>query len=184
MSDDEAPPPTVNDFLRGKAVLIPLAVVTPVELDGAVTWARVENPAGGGDLIEQVGIRFDANVLSEMEDAWGSMQGWMGMSQRKPVKTARDTIAIALGREPKAVGVAMLDSEGHRYTVALGSAFAIANGVDPQTAVTAVEKAVAAYIDPTTRIVQTSDIPSGTGSPDGSDPAPPGSDAPTTSSGG
>lgn len=132
----------LTQSLRGKALLVPLAVTAPVKADGEpIRWTRVQDPSGVGDVIANASLRMDANSLAEMEDRWGSIATWLVESQRKPWKTIRDTFAICLERDPKDVGVALIESMMDDYSRAIGVAYAIANGVDPTLAIEAVTQA-------------------------------------------
>lgn len=112
--------------LRGKKYDITLAKVEAYTRDDGTPYWRLV-----GTEVEVVGLSFDNNSIAEIEETWGSIDNWQQAIDIKPATTLRDSIAIALNRDPIAIGVAMLIDQRQNYIAMLGLAFSLANGVDP-----------------------------------------------------
>lgn len=114
--------------LKNKGIPITLAKVNKTE--GLDEFAR-EYDEAGEPITETLNIRFTNNVISEIEEFYGSLESWQERLEKQPVSTLRQTIAFALRRHVSAVGEAMLEGENMQYSNIIGIAWAIANGVDP-----------------------------------------------------
>lgn len=98
---------------------------------------------GDGDMqIETVFVRFDHNVLADLEELYGSIAEWQKRMDTQPIGTVRQTLASMLRRDVDDVGLAMLDGERLWYENAIGVAWALANGLDPTRAAIALSQSV------------------------------------------
>lgn len=88
-------------------------------------------------------IVFTANTLAAVEEKYGSLPAWQEAMTNRPYGSVRDTLAIALGRDPLEVGEAMLPTRMQDYATAIAAAFTIANGMDPTEALTMAQEAAA-----------------------------------------
>lgn len=93
----------------------------PVVVDGVPKMKEVTRP-----VVDAIG-----NTL--MTPVEGVMR-WQVEMERKPYATLRTTVAIALGITDRDAGQRMMPEHLGDYLVAVGTAFAIANGVDPTQA--------------------------------------------------
>lgn len=114
--------------LKNKGVPITLAKVNKTENIDEFTR---EYDDVGEPVTESVNIRFTNNVISEIEEFYGSLEQWQERLEKQPVSTLRQTLAFSLRRHVSSVGEAMLEGENMQYSNAVGIAWAIANGVDP-----------------------------------------------------
>ena len=116
--------------LKNKGIPTQLAVVERTE-DGY--YKRKFNEEGDCEK-ETVYIRFNHNVIADLEDRYGDLENWQRMQETKASSTARDTMALCLRREKESVGEAMLEGFLMDYQNAIAMAWSICNGVDPTTA--------------------------------------------------
>lgn len=116
--------------LKNKGVPALFAVVEKQQ-DG--TWKRKFNEEGDYDK-ETLHIRFNHNVIADLEERYGDLENWQRVSETRAVTTARDTIALCLGYERERVGEMMIDGGLQDYQNALAMAWSICNGVDPTVA--------------------------------------------------
>lgn len=79
-------------------------------------------------------IRFNNNSISDIEEFWGGLDAWQEALEKKPWSAMRQTLSFVLGRDVQDVGEAMMDGEIVTYSNVIGSAWSIANGVDPSVA--------------------------------------------------
>lgn len=114
--------------LKNKGIEIPLAKVTKIE--GVEDYVR-EYAEDGEPVIEKVWLRFNNNVISDIEEHYGGLELWQQRLEQHPISTLRQTLSFALRRHVVQVGEAMLEGENLTYSNAIGVAWAIANGVDP-----------------------------------------------------
>lgn len=126
--------------LRNKGVPIVVNKVEPVEAeDGVPAWRIVTGSDGETAVTETVYLRFDFNVIAELEDHFGGTQPWQdalaqGEGTSKMGGAIRDTIAIALGVPLRQAGVMLVIGTVVEYGVAIGLAWGLANGMDPTVA--------------------------------------------------
>lgn len=116
--------------LKNKGIPIQLAVVEKSE-DGY--YKRKFNEEGDCDK-ETVHLRFNHNVIADLEERYGDLETWQRMQETKASTTARDTMSLCLRREKESVGEAMLEGSLMDYQNAIAMAWSICNGVDPTTA--------------------------------------------------
>lgn len=79
-------------------------------------------------------IRFNHNAIADIEDFYGSLDSWQKAMDEKPTSTLRRTLAIVLGYDLTQTGEMMIEGESGTYSTAIGTAWAISNGVDPTVA--------------------------------------------------
>lgn len=116
--------------LKNKGISCEVAKVKQVEPQ---VWER-EYDEVGETVKETVFVRFSNNVISDIEDHWGSLDMWQQTLEQKPVSTLRQTLAYALKKPQDAIGEMMLEGQIMHYSNAVGVAWALANGVDPTIA--------------------------------------------------
>jgi hypothetical protein len=116
--------------LKNKGISVEVAKVKQVEPQ---VWER-EYDEVGETVKETVFIRFSNNVISDIEDHWGSLDLWQQALEQRPVSTIRQTLAYSLKKAPDAIGEMMLEGQTIHYSNAIGVAWALANGVDPTSA--------------------------------------------------
>lgn len=97
------------------------------------TWERVFSEDGE---IEKVvyHVRFTNNIISDVEIHFGGLEAWQEKLEKFPTTTIRQTLSFALKKDVTEVGEAMLDGEVVMYSNIVGTAWSIANGVDPTIA--------------------------------------------------
>ena len=93
-------------------------------------WEREYDELGEPIIVESY-VRFNNNVIADIEVHWGSLEEWQEKLEKQPVNTLRQTLAFATRRHNSDIGEAMLDGEVLGYSNVIGTAWAIANGVDP-----------------------------------------------------
>jgi|GEM_PF-1433707 len=117
------------DVLRNKGVPIRLAKVRKDESD----WTAIYD--SNGDMeIDTHYIRFNHNVIADMEEAWDGIQNWQEAMEEKPISTLRRTISICVLEPIEKVGGMLIEGRLPEYSNAIGTAWALANGVDPDVA--------------------------------------------------
>jgi hypothetical protein len=117
-------------IVRAQPVNVRLAVLRLVSNGGEDKPAVYEQT----DEVEEIGVRFTANLLCDIEEQYGSVAVWQQYTDLKPYSTVRDTFAMITGRPATEIGDALLQDEWYNYLAAIGEAFALANGVDPTRA--------------------------------------------------
>ncbi len=106
-------------------------IKTQKDADGK--WSRVLDEKD--ELVkETLLIRFNNNSISDIEEFWGSLDAWQESLEKKPWSTMRQTLSFVLQRDIQDIGEAMMDGEIVSYSNVIGSAWSIANGVDPSVA--------------------------------------------------
>jgi hypothetical protein len=128
-------------LLKNRGVPVRVHNLAP---DGAGGFIRQFGPDGEPVEAVQVSLLMTNDVLSDLEDdllGWGSLDAWQKAMQSKPFQTLGKTLALILGwfdaagrPDYRRAGKAMLDGEVSAYSVAMSSAFALANGADPTKA--------------------------------------------------
>lgn len=116
--------------LKNKGVPVEFAKTAQ---DESGEWVRVI--AEDGEVERQtLHIRVTNNTVADMEEKWGSLDMWQDAMDKQPISTIRNTLAMALKRQPEDIGEAMLEGHQVGYQTAIAVAWAIANGVDPTAA--------------------------------------------------
>jgi hypothetical protein len=131
---------------------------------------NVQRISEGGDLLfdskdepmlEERWVRFSMNIIAELESKYigrttYDLQGekmtafgptaWQDFLRAEPISTTRDIFAMMWNLTPAQAGSMLLTNQMAEYAGALVSAFAIAEGVDPQLATTTVRDKIAAVV--------------------------------------
>jgi hypothetical protein len=118
-------------ILRNKGVQVDVAVLVPG--DGDSPPSRLTTP-DGEPKTEQRWVRFTANAIADIEDAFGNLSEFEAASRLTPFKAVRTALAAAWDVTPRVAGEMMLEGRISDYSTAVGVALALANGVDPQQA--------------------------------------------------
>lgn len=97
------------------------------------SWQRVTTEDGE---IEKVilHVKFTNNVISDVELHFGGLEEWQAKLEKFPTTTIRQTLSFVLKKDVVEIGEAMLDGEVVMYSNIVGTAWSIANGVDPTIA--------------------------------------------------
>lgn len=103
-----------------------------LEKDGD-SWAKIANEDGEPE-IEMLFVKFTNNSISDIELHYGGLEAWQEQLEKFPVTTVRQTLSYVLRQDALRVGEAMLDGEVVMYSNVIGTAWSIANGVDPTVA--------------------------------------------------
>ena len=96
-------------------------------------WERVLDDNGEVEK-EILYVKFTNNSISDIELHFGGLDAWQEQLEKFPITTVRQTLAFALRKQVQETGEAMLDGEVVMYSNIIGTAWSIANGVDPTVA--------------------------------------------------
>lgn len=102
-------------------------------VENGETWERVVDEDGEPKTETQF-VKFTNNSISDIELHYGGLDAWQEQLEKFPVTAVRQTLSFVLQQEPVRVGEAMLDGEIVMYSNVIGTAWSIANGVDPTVA--------------------------------------------------
>lgn len=116
--------------LKNKGVPVEFAVV---EKSGDGYYKRKFNEEGEFET-EKVFVRFTHNTIADIEDKYSTLELWQAALESKPTSTLRDSMALAMRKDPYEVGEAMIEGRIYEYSNAVSTAWAIANGMDPTLA--------------------------------------------------
>jgi len=97
------------------------------------SWERVLTESGEVEKISY-NIKFTNNVISDVELHFGGLEAWQEKLEKFPTTTIRQTLSFVLRKDVLEIGEAMLDGEVVMYSNIVGTAWSIANGVDPTIA--------------------------------------------------
>ena len=122
--------------LRNKGVPVLLAEVRK----GTNDWEVIYNSEGNAES-KVVHLRFTHNTIADIEENFNGLSEWQEAMEEKPVSTLRKTIALILLEPTDKVGVMMLEGRLPEYNNAIGVAWGMANGVDPNLASQLLEQA-------------------------------------------
>ena len=117
-------------ILKNKGVPCEFAAV---ELDETGKLRRIFTDEGTFKRVT-LHVRFNHNAIADIEDFYGSLDSWQKAMEEKPTSTLRRTLSIVLGYDLNQTGEMMIEGESNTYSVAIGTAWAISNGVDPTVA--------------------------------------------------
>lgn len=108
-----------------------------VEQSPTGRWVRKFDEAGEPQF-ENGYLQMTNSVLADIEDeeiGWGSLEAWQEGLQKKPFQTLTATVALLRDwrtgddrPDRRRAGAAMIDGGVSDYSVAVGSAFMLANG--------------------------------------------------------
>lgn len=132
-------------ILRNKGVQVDVyALVT----DDDGNKMRAVGDEDGTPVKEKRWVRFDANVMADIEDHFGSLSLFEKTASLTPNSVIRRALGICWGIEDvREVGLMMVEGETNTYSTAMGVALAIANGVDPTQAAEMLELGVRAVAE-------------------------------------
>jgi hypothetical protein len=115
--------------LRNKGVPVRIA-----RLEGEKgSFAQVRDSEGNVES-EEFFVRFTHNTIADIEELWEGLPDWQDAMANKPISTLRRTFALLMGRGVEEAGLSLLEGELGTYNNAIGTAWALANGVDPTVA--------------------------------------------------
>lgn len=127
------------EILRNKGVPVQFHTVTKGDDD----WQSVYGP--DGPTHQTLYIRFTHNIIADLEERYDGIMNWQSAMEDKPVSTLRSTLAIILTEESTdKVGAMLIEGRLPEYNNAIGVAWALANGVDPEIAGPLLEQAMIA----------------------------------------
>lgn len=118
-------------ILRNKGVQVEVAVLAPGDGDSPPERLTTHD---GEPKTETRWVRFDANAIADIEDAFGNLSLFEAASRQTPFKAVRTALAAAWDVSTRTAGKMMLEGRISDYSTAVGVALALANGVDPQQA--------------------------------------------------
>ena len=117
------------EILRNNGV--PVEVADVIHIDG--DWPLQYTPEGELKT-ETIYIKFTHNIIADIEELWGGLEVWQEQMQSKPVSTLRRILSL-IEKEPiEVTGARMIDGRLPEYSNAIGVAWAMANGVNPEIA--------------------------------------------------
>jgi len=122
--------------LRNKGV--PVLVAELREENGA--WAQIYDSEGNAET-KEVYVRFTHNTIADIEEVWDGLPDWQEAMAAKPVSTLRRTYGLILSEPVEKVGMRLIEGQLGSYNNAIGTAWALANGVDPIVASRLLEQA-------------------------------------------
>lgn len=123
-----------NGTLRYDKNVTRLATADELEADPEVTEIVVH--AGGTKVLDDEG--------RALRETYYGIEAWQVSMLDRPFYTLRMTLAIALGMPDREMGQRLFEEQLEKYFTAVGTAFAIANGVDPTDALRAAVEQVQA----------------------------------------
>jgi hypothetical protein len=111
--------------------------------------------AAGEPVTTSVFVRFTNNVLADLteKDMYGSLDGWEAAIEDNPALAIPNTLALCWDVTRRVAGDMMLDNVLDDYATAVGAAFAMANGVPPDSVVKVLVAGLAAATTRTKMIV-------------------------------
>lgn len=141
--------------LRNKGVRV--AIRETVQGEGGSWSVLLEDD--GEPVMTHAWIRFDGNALADLEEGYGDLQSFQIASGMNPHSTVRQTLSLVMGwdddhpRDPttgrlgsgrecpgcRRAGLAMREGTGE-YSIAIGAALAMANGLDPTNVARLIEQ--------------------------------------------
>ena len=117
------------EILRNKGV--PIEVADVIHIDG--DWPLQYTPEGELKT-ETIYVRFTHNVIADIEELWGGLDKWQAQMETKPVSTLRRILSLIENEPLEVTGARMIEGRLPEYSNAIGVAWAMANGVDPEIA--------------------------------------------------
>jgi len=109
--------------------------------DGRVRWDRAYD-ANDNPILDDVFVRLTAASLADIEEKWGSIDGWQVALEAQPFLSLVETLALIWDCGRVQAGAMMVDSGIDDYATATGAAFAQANGGSPDAVVRVLEAGV------------------------------------------
>lgn len=134
-SDEWSPRVLVNSGVPVKVLLLDPNTGAPV-VDG-----------DGDPVTTTKRVKYDFNSLAEVEEMFGSFTGWQSEIRERPTVALRKLLGAAWGVSPQEAGKVLIPDEQPNYLEAVMTAFSIANGTDPITALEGTRALLAAAKD-------------------------------------
>lgn len=123
------------EILRNKGIPVRFACV----VRGNDDWVQEFGPDGGKE--EERYLKFTHNTIADIEEEWDGLSNWQESMEDKPVSTLRKTLALIFLEPKDKIGSMLLEGRLPEYNNAIGVAWAMANGVDPEIASQLLEQA-------------------------------------------
>lgn len=127
-------------LVRNKGFPVTMAKVEPVPDAEPARWRQVvTEDEEAKPVTRTVWVRFDANAVADVENAFGSVDAYQAALTVRSHSTLRQVLALVLDCPEREVGAAMLPEEGGDYLLAVSMAWSVAMGMDPTQAAKAME---------------------------------------------
>jgi hypothetical protein len=125
---------------RGVEVVIGLTVAAHEVRDGKpfTRWVLERGPEDMPKTTS-VFVRFDLQVIADLEERFGSSKAFLSALNVQPWPTIRTVLALMLERDERDVGRALLVERADEYARGVMVAWGLASGLDPQRAVEILE---------------------------------------------
>jgi len=117
------------EVLRNKGVPVKLAKIRKAEDD----WTPIYSSDGELET-EELHVRFTHNIIADIEETWDGLADWQEAMESKPVSTLRRTLSLIFMEPVDKIGGMLIEGRLPEYSNAIGTAWALANGVDPTVA--------------------------------------------------
>lgn len=143
--------------------LVPVTDLSVLRNRGVPVRVHVLDDAGQRTYNEQnepvtvpAFVRFTNNVLADLCEPtmYGSMDGWEEAVDENTALAIPTTLGVCWGVERRVAGEMMLDNVLDDYATAIGGAFAMANGVPPDSVVKILAAGMTAASDKVKAIVK------------------------------
>lgn len=138
---------SVEPYVREKSVpTIGADGQMTTEIVRSIGWRPQTRPDNGEPVVLTEWVRMDANVMSEMEIYFGSMEKFQKASEERQADAVRLVLTSMLGGEMadpddvQKVGARMIADEAMNYQNAVMVCLSMANGVDPTKAAALLEE--------------------------------------------
>ena len=126
---------------------VPVLIAKLREEEGA--WAPIFDSDGKPET-EEFFVKFTHNTIADIEEIWDGLPDWQAAMADKPISTLRRTYGLLLIEPVEKVGLRLIEGRLGTYNNAVGTAWALANGVDPTVASRLLKQAEAAVDSQTT----------------------------------
>tara|TARA_Y100001949_G_scaffold160192_1_gene151637 strand:+ start:327 stop:917 length:591 start_codon:yes stop_codon:yes gene_type:complete len=117
---------------------VPVLIAKLREEEGA--WAPIFDSDGKPET-EEFFVKFTHNTIADIEEVWDGLPDWQAAMADKPISTLRRTFGLLLIEPVEKVGLRLIEGRLGTYNNAVGTAWALANGVDPTVASRLLEQA-------------------------------------------
>ena len=101
---------------------------------GLDRWDRVFDD-NDGPVLDQLFVHFTALSMSDLEERYGDLDGWQKALEDAPYRALVDTFAIVWEVDRRQAGKMLLDDSVDDYAAAIGAAFMLAQGAEPDAVV-------------------------------------------------
>ena len=161
----------------------------PIEVHALDDDGAVQTDGEGAAVTALRWVRFDFNAIADIEEEWDGTSKWeaalSGESESDEagsgasaslVRAVRKTLSIVWNEDPREVGAVLITQNMMDYTVAIGVAWGLANGLDPTFAAERLTEATATIAAAKAKIGEVAEgnepntEPTGMDSPQGGSP--------------